>query len=148
MCAAEVGSLLPRLDPERVRFVDCSAVAFDAAAFIREGVSPGDLMYAMHARAADGHWLKGIAVFAWLYQEAGLPSIAAIWNHPLTTPIVARVYRFVAKHRYALSRTGAARVIRWGIALASHRAALRTQRRLRRCEDGTCSSLNNPRSTS
>ena len=74
LCCAEIETMKSRDVRERMRLVDCSAIDFVEP----EGVSRDLLMSRIHARDANGAWLRGVDVFAAVYEAAGFPRIARV----------------------------------------------------------------------
>ncbi len=90
LCATEM-RMLVALDVEgRLALSDCAAGRLDDACRAA-GLSSADLLAAIHARDADGRWLRGVDVFVAAYRAAGLTRLAA-W--------------FADRHRDRLSRFG------------------------------------------
>lgn len=106
LCRAEVESMKARDAGDRLRLADCSATEFVAP----EGVSREALMSRIHARDANGAWLRGIDVFAEVYDAAGFRRLARIYRSRALRPLLDRAYPWIADHRQALSRLGLARV--------------------------------------
>lgn len=135
LCSAEIHSL-KKLDTDaHITLVDCSAPDFDDTPFHDLGIRRADMMNALHLRDAAGSWHTGVDAFAVLYRTAGLPAIGAFWAHPLTRPMTTRLYPWVVRNRYRLSRLGLAAVME-GIGKLY---ALRAHRNSRKCAAGKCS---------
>ncbi|WP_373973708.1 DUF393 domain-containing protein [Chitinibacter sp. SCUT-21] len=103
MCRFEILRLDRLAAPGCFELIDISAADFNAADF---GVSQAALEAQIHIRALtpDAPWLIGIDAIAALYQAIG----STWWQGPLhwraTRGTVAALYRWVAAHRYAVSR--------------------------------------------
>lgn len=106
LCCAEIETMKSRDVRERMRLVDCSAIDFVEP----EGVSRDLLMSRIHARDANGAWLRGIDVFAAVYEAAGFPRIARVCRSAMLRPLLDRVYPWIADHRRILSALGLARL--------------------------------------
>ena len=106
LCCAEIETMKSRDVRERMRLVDCSAIDFVEP----EGVSRDLLMSRIHARDANGAWLRGIDVVAAVYEAAGFPRIARVCRSAMLRPLLDRVYPWIADHRRILSALGLARL--------------------------------------
>ncbi len=135
LCSAEIMNL-KRLDKhQQLHLVDCSAADFDARPFAQENITREDMMTNLHVKDGRGQWYKGVDAFAVLYRIAGLPLIAKFWNSPLTKPLTTRLYPWVVRHRYLLSKIGVTRLFEyWGKAIAN-----RAHRRSQGCQNNQCS---------
>jgi predicted DCC family thiol-disulfide oxidoreductase YuxK len=109
LCAAEMGAMKARDTGDRLRLVDCSAPAFDDTPFRSAGITRALMMSRIHARTADGAWLAGIAVFAAVYEAAGLHVVARLCGNAVLQPLLDRAYPWIARNRQRLSRMGLAR---------------------------------------
>ncbi len=132
LCAAETSALKACDRFDRLRLVDCSAVDFRDPDAARAGHSREDLMRLIHARDADGTWLRGVAVFEAMYRVAGFEAMARAWAHPVLRPLWDRLYPWVARNRMTLSRLGLASVYGGLVRRAARRGANVA------CFDGTC----------
>ena len=106
LCRAEIEAMKSRDAADRLRLVDCSSADFVAP----EGVPREILMSRIHARDADGAWLRGIDVFAAVYEAAGFPRIARFCRIRTLRPLLDAMYPWVADHRQLLSALGLARL--------------------------------------
>ena len=106
LCRSEIEAMKSRDTRGRLRLVDCSAGDFVAP----EGVTRAELMSRIHARDASGAWLRGIDVFAAVYEAAGFPRIARLYRARLLRSVFERLYPWIADHRQALSALGLARI--------------------------------------
>ena len=106
LCRAEVEAMKSRDAFDRLRLADCSAPDFVAP----EGVTRDALMSRIHARDANGAWLRGLDVFAEVYEAAGFRRIARLYRSRLLRPLLDRIYPWIADHRQALSAVGIARL--------------------------------------
>jgi hypothetical protein len=91
---------------DSLMLVDCSAAGFDDAPFARDGVNRDAMMRRIHARDAEGRWIRGIDVFAFAYRAAGFPRLARFLASRTLRSLLDRAYGFVADHRNSLSRLG------------------------------------------
>lgn len=105
LCAREV-RWLRRLDRDHVvRFTDIAAPDFDPAPL---GRTMATLMGEIHARRADGSWLRGADVFRALYARLGFAPLVRVSRLPVVRPLVDRAYRLFARHRLRLTGRDAA----------------------------------------
>lgn len=134
LCAAEIHSL-KTLDIEaRLQLVDCSSKDFDDTPYRAEGIDRQAMMNALHIKASDGYWHKGVAAFELLYKTVGLPWIGTLWNHPVTRPFTTRFYPWVVRNRYTLSKLGLPRAMEW----LGKVYAIRAHQNAKRCKGGRC----------
>lgn len=105
MCAAEMEAL-KNLDRERLELVDCSAPDFDETVLAGVGITRVDLMARIHARDAHGRWLVGLDALEAAYRAVDLEHAAGLWGSRRLRPLLDPLYRWVARHRQALSRLG------------------------------------------
>jgi predicted DCC family thiol-disulfide oxidoreductase YuxK len=134
LCSAEINSLKKLDADERIALVDCSAPDFDDTPFRALNIVRSDMMNALHIRDAANVWHTGVDAFVVLYRTAGLPAIGAFWAHPLTRPFTTRLYPWVVRNRYLLSKLGLPRVMDW----LGHLYALRAHRKAQACARGQC----------
>lgn len=106
LCRAEVEAMKSRDAFDRMQLVDASAAGFSAP----DGVTRDELMARIHARDANGAWLRGIDVFAAVYEAAGFRRLARLYRSRTLRPLLDRMYPWIADHRQALSALGLARV--------------------------------------
>jgi predicted DCC family thiol-disulfide oxidoreductase YuxK len=112
LCAGEM-TALKKLDRDgRLELVDCSRADFDGHGL---AVGRAAMMSRIHARDADGRWLKGIDVFEAAYAAAGLDLAARLWGNRLLRPLWEFLYPHIADNRQLLSRLGFTRLVRWAI---------------------------------
>ena len=110
LCRAEIEAMKSRDDADRLRLIDASDAGFVPPA----GVTRDELMSRIHARDADGAWLRGLDVFAAVYEAAGFRRLARIYRSSALRPLLDRMYPWIADHRQALSALGLPRL--FGIA--------------------------------
>ena len=113
LCRSEMETLKARDTGDVLRLVDCSVPAFDDAACAADGVTRPMMMARIHARDADGRWLRGVDVFALVYRAAGFTALARIYGSRPLRPLFDRLYPWIADHRYLLTRCGLPRLFRW-----------------------------------
>jgi predicted DCC family thiol-disulfide oxidoreductase YuxK len=111
MCASEMHALRERDADARLELVDCSATGFSDEGLRAEGITREQLMSLIHARDAYGRWLIGADCFAAIYAAVGLHGAAGLWGSRRLRPLLGRLYPWIARHRQALSRLGAHRLI-------------------------------------
>lgn len=96
LCAREIKFLSRHATDARLRLVDISSDAFDAEAL---GFTFEHMQSSLHARFADGHWVKGLDATLWSWRAAGL----GVWAAPLTwraiRPLLAVGYRLFCRLR-------------------------------------------------
>lgn len=133
LCATEMNTIKAHDVQHRLTLVDCSAdpMADDAPA--QAGIPRAELMQAIHARAANGVWLRGVDVFAAAYGAAGINAMARLWSYPRLRPLWNALYPWIARNRQLLSRLGAPRVIGCLITIASRRQDASSP-----CSDSVC----------
>ncbi|MFK7887665.1 MAG: thiol-disulfide oxidoreductase DCC family protein [Gammaproteobacteria bacterium] len=85
---------------------DCSAPDFDDAHAIACGITPEEMLNALHVLDADGHWHKGIDAFEIIYRRAGHTAIANWLARPGLRPLHDKLYATIAGNRHILSRLG------------------------------------------
>ncbi len=106
LCSAEMQEI-QRLDAEGdIALVDCAAADFDPTVPQAAGITPAQLLSAMHVRDVLGDWHTGVDAIALLYATVGAPWLARAWAHPLTRPFTRRLYPWVVQHRHRLSALG------------------------------------------
>ncbi|WP_211090309.1 DCC1-like thiol-disulfide oxidoreductase family protein [Pseudothauera nasutitermitis] len=79
ICRADVARLRRRDRAGRLRFIDVSAPAFDAAPYGRSRV---ELLARIHGRRADGQVVEGVAVFRIALAGTGLGWLASPLGWP------------------------------------------------------------------
>jgi predicted DCC family thiol-disulfide oxidoreductase YuxK len=124
LCADEMHALKIADADGRLVLVDCSAPEFDDTPFAGYGITRDSMMHLIHARDAGGRWLKGIDVFEAAYDAAGFTVLARLWGHSRLRPWWDKLYPWVARNRYALSRLGLPHLFRLLTKKAARRSAL------------------------
>jgi predicted DCC family thiol-disulfide oxidoreductase YuxK len=135
LCNSEMQNIKLHDEHKQLILIDCSAPEFDDTEFKVLGITRSHMMNRLHALDANGNWLIGVAAFEVIYQTVGMASIAKLWGHPLTKPWAVRLYPWVVKHRYTLSKIGLPELF----GLWSKYAARKAERRSRLCSEGRCS---------
>jgi predicted DCC family thiol-disulfide oxidoreductase YuxK len=137
ICSTEMGTLMSLDVDHRLVLFDGAGGALDAAC-IEAGLSSQQLLAIIHARDADGRWIEGIDVFVAAYRAAGLSALASLFADRRLRPIWDRVYPWIARNRYRLSRLGLHHLFR----LIPHRRLLASAERAVRtsatCTNGSC----------
>jgi len=134
LCREEMLALKSFDAHARLELRDASLPGFHDSALADAGIGRDDLMQAIHARDAAGHWYRGVDVFVLAYGAAGLHGVALVFAHPWLKPAWDRLYPWVARYRQPLSRLGLNRAYGWLV----RRAADRARRRARACGAGAC----------
>lgn len=106
LCANEMHALKAADDDSKLVLVDCSRPEFDDRPFADYGITRESMMRLIHARDADGRWLRGVDVFEAAYDAAGFAALARLWGHSRLRPWWEKLYPWVARNRNALSRLG------------------------------------------
>lgn len=133
LCRGEVDALRVRDHDDRLRFVDVREPGFVAPA----GRELADMLLVMHARRADGTWLRGVESFRHAYAAVGLGWLVAPTGWPVLGPLSDRAYAAFARNRYRLPAWS----VRVGVALTGclmHAAARRAAARPRCAEGAAC----------
>ena len=134
LCAEEMHALRAYDRRGRLHLIDCSDRDFADDAVAAAGLSRSELMRLIHARDAAGRWYRGIDVFEHAYRAAGVEAVARLWGAPRLRPTLSRLYRWIARHRMALSRLRLNALFGWWV----RRAARKAHARQSPCRDGTC----------
>jgi predicted DCC family thiol-disulfide oxidoreductase YuxK len=135
LCNSEIQNIKLHDTNNQLILIDCSASDFDTSVCTENNISLVDMMNRLHAQDVEGQWLIGVTAFEVIYRTVGMYSIATLWGHPLTRPITERLYPWVAKHRYTLSKIGLPQLF----GLWSKHAAKQAEQRSRLCSEGRCS---------
>lgn len=101
LCAAEMHNLMLRNTEGHLAFVDVSAPEVPSHI---DGVSREAMMTEIHARQADGEWVRGVDVFRLAYRAAGLPRVSSVLSWPLLAPAADALYPWVARHRQQMPK--------------------------------------------
>ncbi len=135
LCNSEMQNIKLHDANKQLILIDCSHDSFDDRPFQAEGFTKTLMMNRLHAQAADSQWLVGVVAFEVIYQTVGMASIAKLWGGSFTKPLAERMYPWVVKHRYTLSKIGMPELF----GLWSKYAARTADKRRRLCSEGRCS---------
>lgn len=138
LCASEMRTLKAADTEGRLVLVDCSAPGFDDASLAACGVSREAMLARIHARDAAGRWLDGVEVFEAAYGAAGFSALARLWGSKRLRPCWDRVYPWIARRRYLLSRLGFTCFFRLLSFAARDRATEVPAAGKRDCQSGAC----------
>src|SRR5258706_8250320 len=106
LCASKMHALKQADTNGSLILADCSESDFDARPFAACGVTRESMLQLIHARDAEGRWLIGVDVFEAAYGTVGFAALASLWGNRRLRPFLERLYPWVARNRYALSRFG------------------------------------------
>jgi len=101
ICTTEMKALARRDGGVRLALTDCSPTGFAADA--PDAPTRAELMHRIHARDAQGRWLRGVDVFVAAYDAAGFHRTARVLATPRLRPLLDRLYGVVADHRRPLA---------------------------------------------
>jgi len=103
MCRSEMETLKETDIHHKLILVDCS----DSNLSLPEScpVTREAMMERIHAIDANGQWIKSTEVFAAAYAASGYQKLAALWANQTLTPLLSRLYPWVADNRHWLSKT-------------------------------------------
>ena len=135
LCNSEMQNIKIHDQDEQLVLIDCSAPEFDDIEFKALGITRSLMMNRLHAQDANGNWLVGVDAFEVIYRTVGMASIAKLWGGTLTKPLAVKLYPWVVKHRYTLSKIGLPALF----GLWSRHAAKTAELRSRACSEGRCS---------
>lgn len=135
LCNSEMQNIKLHDTNNQLILIDCSSPDFDDTPCKVPNISQTAMMNRLHAQDANGRWLIGVTAFEVIYQTVGMASIAKLWGHPITRPWAERLYPWVVKHRYTLSKLGLPELF----GLWSRHAARQAEKRSRLCSEGRCS---------
>lgn len=135
LCNSEMQNIKLHDTNNQLILIDCSAPEFNDTEFHQLGITRNLMMNRLHAQDTNGKWLVGVAAFEVIYHTVGMASIAKLWGSPITRPWAERLYPWVVKHRYTLSRIGLPELF----GLWSKYAARKAEKRSRLCSEGRCS---------
>jgi predicted DCC family thiol-disulfide oxidoreductase YuxK len=137
ICVSEMSTLTTLDFERRLVLFDCAGGRIDDAC-LQAKLGASDLLAIIHARDANGRWLKGVDVFVAAYEAAGLAVLARLFDSRRLRPIWERVYPYIARNRYGLSRLGFHHLFK----LIPHRLLLaratRATTNTTACVDGAC----------
>ena len=106
LCANEMHALKTGDASGKLILVDCSSPEFDDGPFACSGITRESMLRRIHAHDADGRWFKGVDVFEIAYDAAGFAALARLWGHRRLRPWWDKLYPWIARNRYVLSRVG------------------------------------------
>lgn len=101
LCSREVAALRRRNGRGLVAFEDVTGAAFDPG---RYGLTAAQVVGTMHAVRPDGSVVRGVDVFADVYDAVGWAWLARPLRWRLTRPLAALGYRLFAALRPRLFR--------------------------------------------
>lgn len=101
VCQIEMERLKKRDSQDRLVLLDINSPAFCEQTW---GVSYSEASQALHVLTADNHWLVGMPAVRHVYQQVGLGWLLAPSSWPVLSTLFNRLYRYIAGHRYAISR--------------------------------------------
>ncbi len=134
LCSSEMQNITLHDVNNQLILIDCSAPDFDNTTCKINNISQTAMMNQLHAQDANGEWLIGVAAFEVIYQTVGMATIAKLWGSPLTRPWAERMYPWVVRHRYTLSKIGLHELF----GLWSKYTARKAEKRSRLCSEGRC----------
>jgi predicted DCC family thiol-disulfide oxidoreductase YuxK len=135
LCSSEMQNIKVHDSQNQLVLIDCSAPDFDDTVCKVNNISQTAMMNQLHTQDSNGQWLVGIAAFEVIYRTVGMVWIAKLWGSPLTRPWAERMYPWVVRHRYLLSKIGLPELF----GLWSKYAARKAEKRSRLCSEGRCS---------
>ena len=133
LCRSEIENIKARDDNDALRLVDCSPAGFDTSAM---PVDQTTLMNCIHAVDAQGQWLKATDVFVVCYRAAGMGSVAQAFK--LGKPVMERIYPFIVRHRYVISKLGIHKVFNALTRRHLEKKAAAAMAASQGCKDGVC----------
>ena len=101
VCTTEMEALARRDGGARLVLTDCSPAGFTADD--PDAPTRAEMMHRIHARDADGRWLRGVDVFVAAYDAAGFHRTARVLATPRLRPLLDRLYGVIADHRRPLA---------------------------------------------
>jgi predicted DCC family thiol-disulfide oxidoreductase YuxK len=138
LCNSEMQNIKIHDHNNQLVLIDCSVKDFDDSPFHGEGITKNLMMNRLHAQDANGDWLVGVEAFEVIYRTVGMASIAKLWGGRFTKPLAVKLYPWVVKHRYTLSKIGLPELF----GLWSRHTARKAEKRSRLCSEGRCSITN------
>ena len=134
LCNSEMQNIKLHDTNNQLILIDCSTPTFNETPFHAEGITKILMMNRLHAQDANGKWLVGVDAFEVIYRTVGMASIATLWGGRFTKPLAKKMYPWVVKHRYALSKIGLPELF----GLWSKHTARKAEKRSRLCSEGRC----------
>jgi predicted DCC family thiol-disulfide oxidoreductase YuxK len=133
LCRSEIENLSARDKEGSLHLVDCSAPQFDTSDL---PIDQATLMNCIHARDAQGQWLKSTDVFVVCYRVAQLQTIARAFE--FAKPLAERVYPWIVRNRYILSSLGIHKLFNALTHRHLQRQAQTAWANSQACKDGAC----------
>lgn len=134
LCDSEMQNIKLHDADNQLILIDCSAPEFDDTPFHSEGITRHKMMNRLHMHDANGHWWTGVDAFEMIYRTVGMFSISKLWGSKFTKPLTLKLYPWVVKNRYTLSKIGLPELF----GLWSKHAAKKADKRSRFCNDNQC----------
>lgn len=134
LCNSEMQNIKLHDVDNKLILIDCSAPEFDDKPFPKEGITRELMMNKLHMQDANGTWHVGVDAFKVIYHTVGMFSIAKLWGGRFTKPLTKKLYPWVVKNRYTLSKIGLPELF----GLWSKHAARKADKRSRTCAEGRC----------
>ncbi|QDU80787.1 hypothetical protein Pla110_25220 [Polystyrenella longa] len=105
LCRREIEMIQRKDKEEKLCFVNIAASEFKAEDFDK---TRQQLMAELHARKANGEWIKGVEAFRQMYTLIGWKGIVRVSRLPIIEPLLNWAYRIFARNRLSLTgRRGA-----------------------------------------
>jgi predicted DCC family thiol-disulfide oxidoreductase YuxK len=101
VCSGEVSMLQKRNHRGLIAFEDITQPGFDPEHY---GLTMEQVIGSMHAVRPDGSIIRGVDVFAEVYDAIGWRWVARLIRWPVTRPIIKLGYRIFSLIRPSLSR--------------------------------------------
>ena len=101
VCSGEISMLRKRNHRGLIAFEDITQPGFDPE---RYGLTMAQVVGSMHAVRPDGSIVRGVDVFAEVYDAIGWGWVARLIRWPVTRPIIKLGYRIFSMIRPSLSR--------------------------------------------
>ncbi len=133
LCRSEIENLAGRDEYAVLKMVDCSGSDFDTAAVPFDRAT---LMNCIHAQDVKGEWLKATDVFVVCYRAAQMQGIAKAFA--IGKPLMERIYPFIVRNRYVLSRLGIHKIFNVLTHQATQRKAAQAVTSSQACKEGLC----------
>ncbi|PUE08833.1 hypothetical protein B9Z51_07790 [Limnohabitans sp. T6-5] len=133
LCRSEIENLSARDKNGNLQMLDCSSPQFDASDLPFDQAT---LMNCIHARDAQGQWLKSTDVFVVCYRAAQLQTIARAFA--FAKPLAERVYPWIVRNRYILSGLGIHKLFNALTHRQLQRQAKTAWANSQACKDGAC----------
>ncbi len=133
LCRSEIENIKARDELAQLHMVDCSPAGFDTSAM---PVDQATMMSCIHAIDAQGRWLKATDAFVVCYRAAGMGTIASTFA--LTKPVIERIYPFIVRNRYVISKLGIHKVFNALTHRHLEKKARAAMAASQGCKDGVC----------